>query len=174
MNACGGHKHDDEQAEDIYHHVPLASFDLLSCVEALRAAHLGRLDALTIDDSKRRFFGATRLGSYARVKDIVDPFERPIVTPLIVVVFDYAPRRKVVRHETPLTARPLLIQHRVDDFAPLVLHILRPLLGRGNQVLELLPVRIGEIGRIRGSRHSPATCRNTRSWAKFLLNTLSG
>src|SRR5579883_588953 len=173
LHVRGSHKDDDEQAQDVHEQMSLAALDLLSRVETLGASDLGGLDALAVDDAQRRLLVATRLDSCTSAQRVQRALERAVITPLVIVMFYDMPWRKVVWQEAPLAARPLLVQHGVHDLAPLILRLLGPRLGLRNKLFQLLPLRVRQVRRIRRSRHDPAACQKSRSWAKFLLNTLS-
>ena len=70
LNVCVVHNARQHVTLRIRHNIPLATFDLLAGVEAAWPARFCCLDALTIDDGRRRFFIATAQPA----RDAKEPF----------------------------------------------------------------------------------------------------
>ena len=105
------------QAQRVGEQMPLAAVDLLAGVEAARAAGLGRLDALAVDDrGGRRRLTAGLLarrheqGGLDRRPDAVLP-ESPEIA------VDRAPRRELARQHAPWAAGAEQVQQRVQHLA---------------------------------------------------------
>jgi hypothetical protein len=92
------------QSERVDDDVPLATVDLLAGVEPLRAADLGRLGGLTVDDRRARRGVATFAATKLVPERIVDLLPGSIVAPTAENSVDGLPIREVVRKESPSAA----------------------------------------------------------------------
>ena len=98
----------------IRHDMPLATLDLLAGVEAAWPARFCCLDALTIDDGRRRFFIATAQPA----RDAKEPFAEEVkgvaVTKPVEIILDSRESWKALRQQCPLAARRGDILHRLS------------------------------------------------------------
>ena len=91
----------------------LASIDLLSSIVTARAAGLGSLDALAVNDRGRGASVAPYPFAICHHERVVYPFKAPVVAPGCKPAVNRPPRRQVVRQQTPRAARPHgIVAHR--------------------------------------------------------------
>src|SRR5579862_1910079 len=103
----------------------LPTHDLLPSIIATRAAHLGRLHGLAIDDRCGGFGVPPRTLSNFRPECVVDLLPGPVFTPSVEVAVDRLPQREVVGQVPPLTPSPKHIEDGVQNLAVSVLARLR-------------------------------------------------
>src|SRR5258706_3390177 len=143
------HEDGENTSKDVDQNVPFAAFDLLSRVEALRRTHLCALSTLAIENSQCRLLLAALKRSQLATKHVRDALECAVVTPLDEVAIDGLPRRKVVRQELPLQSRAINVQDRVKNLALAVLDVLRNGSVLWNVRLDLRPLCVGQVRRVR-------------------------
>lgn len=102
---------------------------------------------------------------------IMDPLHGTVQPPAAEVEPDHTPGRKIMRQHAPRAARASLVEDGVPDLAERVLPR-----AAGSTVLrwwqnrpDLLPLRLGEVGRITNACHA----RQPLQPARQLLHTLS-
>src|SRR3984957_15119065 len=130
----------------VHERMALTSVDLLSSIVTARAARLGGLDALGVDDCRRGAGVAPdpfAIGHYQRV---VYPFKAAVVAPGGEPAVNRSPWWQVVRQQPPRAARPHDVEDAVDDLAhrPLA----RPAHRAGLRQVwrDHAPLCVGQIG----------------------------
>src|SRR5208283_2133890 len=103
-------------AERIDGEMALATLDLLGGVEAARPASLSRLDRLAVDDDRRRRSVAALRLARAHHEHTDDLGPQSAVAPSVEPVLHRRERRKVLRQQSPRTARADQIEQRIQDF----------------------------------------------------------
>ena len=158
----------------------LASVDLLSRIVTARAAGLGGLDALAVDDRGRGAGVAPDPFAIGHHERVVYPFKAPVVTPGDEPAVDRPPRRQVARHQSPRAACPHDIEDAIDDFPhrPLA----RPAHRAGLRQVrrDHAPLCVGQIGLV--SRDVAAMLLSSgrcphgevQSWFKKFLGIMAG
>ena len=125
----------------------LAPIDLLSSIVTARAAGLGGLDALAVDD---RGGGAGVAPDPCNHERVVYPFKAPVVAPDGKPAVNRPTWRQVAWHQPPRAARPHDIEDAVDDLAhrPLT----RPAHRAGLRQVrrDHAPLCVGQIGLVSG------------------------
>src|SRR5262249_45316185 len=164
----GGEDQDGEdQTQHIDEQMTFPARDLLSSIIATRAAHLGGLDRLAIDDRCSRFRVAPGALPNSATQCIIDPLPCAILLPCGKIVIDQLPRWEVMGQHSPLATAPEYVENGVDDFPSRVLDRLRSRLGGWNQWLQDLPLLVGQVGRIwfPASRFSALRIHAPEPWA---------
>src|SRR5262249_39502335 len=108
---------DEAAAVGVDQSVTLAPVDLLARIVTARAAGLGGLDALAVDDRGRGAGVAPDPLAICHHKRVVYPFKAPVVAPGGEPAIDRPPRRQVARHQPPRAARPHHVEYPIDDLA---------------------------------------------------------
>ena len=134
----------------VHQRVALAPVDLLAGVVTARAAGLGGLDALAVDDRGRGAGVAPDPFAICHHERVVYPFKAPVVAPGGEPAVNRPPWRQVVRQQPPRAARPHDIEDAVDDLAhrPLA----RPARRAGLRQVrrDHAPLCVGQIGLVSG------------------------
>src|SRR6516164_8577069 len=124
----------------------LAPVDLLARIVTARAAGLGGLDALAVDDRGRGAGVAPDPFAICHYKRVVYPFKAPVVAPGGEPAVDRPPRRQIARHQPPRAACPHHVKYPIDDLAhrPLA----RPARRAGLRQVwrDDAPLCVGQIG----------------------------
>src|SRR5690242_19052691 len=84
----------------------------------------------------------------------LEPLPGAIVVPGAEVAIEPVPGREVVGEQPPGTASAGQIADRIEDLAHVILAGTAPRLGGRDVALQLLPLGIGQIGRIGRSFHT--------------------
>jgi len=92
LDVGGKHQDSEDQTHHVDEQMSFPTRDLLAGIIATRAAHLGGLDRLAINDRGCRLGLAPRALSNSATQRIVDPFPRAILLPRSEIVIDQLPR----------------------------------------------------------------------------------
>src|SRR5215472_26252 len=137
---------DQAAAVGVDQRVTLAAVDLLARIVTARAAGLGGLNALAVDDRGRGAGVAPDPFAICHHKRVVYPFKAPVVAPGGEPAVDRPPWRQVARHQPPRAARPHHVEYPIDDLAhrPLA----RPARRAGLRQVwrDDAPLCVGQIG----------------------------
>src|SRR5712692_7516610 len=112
-----GNQDGQQQAQRIDQQMPLAPVDFFAAIiPALRAAHLGGLDRLTVDAGSTggRLAPGCHTNPLAQGLDQLRPC--PIVTPLGKIVIDGALGQQIMRQHIPLAATSVEVEQGIQDF----------------------------------------------------------
>src|SRR5262249_5953238 len=143
-------------------------------VVPLRAARLGRLDALAVDDRPAGGIFAVVQAADADAEDVVDLVPEALVPPGVEVVGDGLPGREAVRQRPPGTAAAGQVEDGVDDLTPGVSAVPPRLAGRlplrREQVLDVVPLEVRQVTRISlSSAHTSRVGDDSAGWeGRFL------
>jgi hypothetical protein len=167
----GGRRDDQSphQPQGIDQQVALAAGHLLPPVVLLRAAGLGRLHRVAIEDPATEGRlppgGCPDLGPQGGV----DALLGAVVPPDVEVVGHRLPGREVVGEHPPGTPAARQVQGGIDDFpqgigkGPAQLP-----LGPGQQVLDIVPLQVGQVARVSLSGAHPFRVEATREQGSAL------
>ncbi len=156
----------------------LRPFTFFSRVEAAWATDVCRLDALAVEDRRRRL-GVTSLGdSNATAKAVVEGVEHTSLRPLLVPLEDCRPGRQIVWQRSPRHARPRAVANRVEQFARRVARLLEVFKPnrRRNLRLHQSPLFVAQIAGVNpaptglGLHEVPLSTHGSR-WKELLWNT---
>src|SRR5580692_5334592 len=155
----------------------LRPFTFFSRVEAAWATDVGRLDALAIEDRRRRL-GLASLGhANPTAQTVMDRVEHAVVGPPLIPLERRRPRRQIVRKRAPRHTRTSPIPDRVEQLARRVQRLLQVLEPHRRRYLRLdqRPFLVAQVARIFTSfRFHPApSSTNGIRWTNFLWNTFS-
>ncbi len=106
------------------------------------------LDALAVDDCRRRAGLAASVLTAEDVQRMVDAVERPIIVPAAEIVVHRAPRWQVLGQRAPLTAGREDIHHPVHHCPHIDLPLVAAALGGRDQRADDRPFFVGQIARI--------------------------
>src|SRR5262249_51040478 len=105
------------QAQGIYQDMTFAAGELLDAIIAVRAAALGGLDRLAINDSGTGGRLSPRLLSHLFPQRRVEPFPDASIAPFSEVVVDRRPGWKLPRQETPLATTAQHVENTIQNAA---------------------------------------------------------
>lgn len=141
-------KNDDEQQpQRIHGNMAFPAIDLLSPVKTTAFAALGRLHRLTISNRSRwrRSFANGLADLFSEL--VMHALSSSVDPPLAIHPLHRIPIREVRRQVSPLAARPIPIESRIQEF-PAVDRLSPTFLWLRQQVLDLLPLSIRQIAGI--------------------------
>ena len=146
LHRGGSHAHPEDQAEGIYHNMPLAPADLLARIVAdRRAALFGAFDTLTVEDGRTRRRLAPLGDAHFVAQGLVEPLPQSDPAPRREVFEDRGPRREVIGQQPPLAAGAVEIEDGVEDHPAWMFDRSSARFGLRNPRLDNLPFLVGEI-----------------------------
>jgi len=128
--------------------MPLAALDQFGLVKASTAGYRRRLDALTVETTRRRLLMATGALTNFGPQRIVDAFPGAGSFPVPKVAVHTLPLWVLSRQHPPLDAADDDIQNRVDDLAHIQAARSSARFGRWDQFLDNAPLAVSQIGRV--------------------------
>jgi len=152
----GRHNHRQEQAHRVDQQMPFATFDLFATVVAAHPAHRGGLDTLAIQTAGSWVLMPASTPTYCGTQAIVDTLPGAIITPNPEVMLDAFPLRVVRGQHAPLGATNQNIQNGIDDLAHLQVAWPTTQFGGRDQVFDIIPLAVGQIGRVCLCVHTPS------------------
>ena len=145
LNVGRQHHDPQDQSDCVDHNMPLATIDLLACIEAPLVAGLGALDTLTVDDTRAGIgvssFNQTDLLAQVRV----NRRPQPVPLPESKIVIDSAPPGEMNRQVAPLASRLDQIENRVKQFADFMFARTANLAWLGEAIADEIPLGIGKV-----------------------------
>src|ERR1700737_1737747 len=93
----------------------LAALHLLASIESTIATHFGRLDALAIDDDNRGRRRAAFFLAHGHRQNRQNLIEKAAIPPAVEPVLNGRKWRKILRKQTPLTARSNLVEYCIQN-----------------------------------------------------------
>ena len=111
-------------------------------------AAAGRLDRLAVQHGGRRVPGATVQLPHLGPQGVVDPVPGAVGLPPPEVGVHRLPRRIVVRHGPPRAPGAEQVEHRVGQVAVVVLPRPAARLRSREQVLDVVPLEVLQVGRV--------------------------
>jgi len=150
LNVGRQHHDPQDQSDCVDHNMPLATVDLLACIEAPLVAALGALNTLTVDDTRAGIAVSSfdQADLFAQVR--VNRRPQPVPLPETEVVINSAPPGEMNRQVAPLASRLDQIEDRVKQFADFMLAGTANLTGFWEAVADEIPFGIGKV---RGVAH---------------------
>src|SRR4051812_24605525 len=148
--------HRQEQAHCVDQQVPFASLDVFAAIVATQAAHRRALDTLTVQTTSGWMFMSASTPSYLGAQSIVDTLPGAIVTPNPEVMIDTFPGRIVLGQHAPLRAADQNVQDRIDELAHIQAARPTTSFGGRDQVFDIIPLAVGQIGRVCVCVHTPS------------------
>src|SRR5205085_3903666 len=134
--------------------MPLAPLDLFGCVITADAFYFGGLDALAIQTTRRRVLVAAGLLPHTSAHGVMQTLPVAAQAPPAKVMIDALPLWIFARQHAPLDAADHHVEDSVDDQT----HVQRTRASArfrfGNQVFDMLPLAVSQIGRIDLVRHT--------------------
>src|SRR5512144_482853 len=134
--------------------MPFAAVDLFACIVAALTGDLGRLDALAVQTTGSRMFMPAGLPAYLGAQGIVQALPVTAVAPLPKVMIHTFPVRILPRQQPPLDTAHYHIENGVEYQTHLQAPWPPSRFGRGNQILDKLPLVISEFGWVLWFAHS--------------------
>lgn len=138
--------------------VPLAALQLLRRIVPAALGRSGRLDGLAVQHARARACRTPGPLAVEQQRDVVDGAEQEAAHEAPEPPVNRLPRRKIVRQHPPAAAGTRQVADRVQDLAQVHARLAPPLGGRGQKRPDLLPLRVGQIGRIAPVLKSRLTC----------------
>ena len=141
----------------------LAAFDELVPVNALDLVRVVRSsDASRVNDTDRWLRVTTGLYPNLLVKHSHNKLKRSVSLPLAEIVINGVPRRKVIRHHTPLASSLKEIKEGIDNIPKHMFSLARPV---REVFLDLRPLIVSKVGWIiHRIMQFDFVCKNTKKY----------
>jgi hypothetical protein len=153
----GGYDHRQQQTQGIDQQMTLPALDLFATVVTAHARHCGRLDTLAIQTAGCRMLMPAGLVAHLCAQRVVDTLSGAVIPPDTEVMVDALPVRIVLGQHAPLRAADQNVQHRIQDLAHVQAARPPARFGGRDQVFDIIPVAVGQIGGVCLCIHTPMT-----------------
>lgn len=166
----GGRRDDnrEEQAQGIDQHMAFAARNLLAGVIPTSPWPGSLLDALAIETPRCWMFMATRVSPDLSAHRIMDALPHAIIAPAAEIMIDWLPFRILTGAHPLLNAAHNHREDRIDNQAHIHTARLTTRRCSGDHILDILPLRVGQVTRIELVAHARSVPRPTRFLNRLL------